>query len=88
MKELWRYYAIHDPLDTFACTAVLKYSDISRFMAKLVASHPISRGDVRHNTIISSFGEAINISSVSVAGRATRFKLPVIVFHHFDCHVY
>jgi len=40
------YYTIYDPLDTFARTAVLKYSDISRFMAKLVAAHPIYRGEL------------------------------------------
>lgn len=53
-------------------------------------SYP-SRGDVRHNSIISSFGEAINISNVSnvyrPAGRAIRFKLPVIVFRRLECHV-
>lgn len=37
---------IYDSLDTFACTAVLKYSDISRFMAKLVAVDPIYRGEM------------------------------------------
>ena len=65
------YDDIHNPLDTFARARVLKYSDISRFMAKLVAAHP-SRGDVRHNSIISSFGKAINISNVSnvSAGRS------------------
>jgi len=81
------YDDIHNPLDTFARTCVLKYSDISCFTAKLVAAHP-SRGDVRHNSIISSFGESINISNVSnvLAGRAIRFKLPVIIFR-LECHV-
>lgn len=58
-----RYFRVH------GCVKVFRHI---AFHGKISRRAPnIPRGIVRHNTIISSFGKAINISSVSVADRAT-----------------
>lgn len=84
------YDDIHNLLDTFACTCVLKHSDISHFMAKLVAATP-DRGETSDTIqLYRHLGRPLIFQMYQTyrpAGRAIRFKLPVIIFRRLECHV-